>query len=234
MKENELRLLRKGEKAYCLDQSPRIREKTGFLGRLEAKAGSGQEGLRTWWKGCAGGGKEEACRQEAERLADLLLYGDPGGDGIAGRELLAGCCFVRKEDRRVDPHRYRFRTDTGKHAYLMDLRQFASGLYLLDCRCYEKALLDRHLRLAARGIRFTDASGRERFVLPDGGRIRVAFPDGRARTEVCRYVDAWHAEIGSGPMNLFDLWEFAELADREGFSVEPLDRMPAGKKGAGQ
>ena len=35
-------------------------------------------------------------------------------------------------------------------------------------------------------------------------------------------------------MNLFDLWEFAELADREGFSVEPLDRMPAGKKGAGQ
>ena len=221
-----LRLITREEKPYCGVQSRRLCRLTGCLGRMQAKQYAGSDRLELTWKGPGDGPETEECREDLGRAAETLLSGDPE-DGMEGRSLLTGYCFARRGERGPDPHRYRFRIDTEKYAYLTYMRQYRSGLYLLDFRCYRKDLLDRHLERAANGIRFTDRTGRELFVLPDGGRIRLTYPDGRVRDETCRYTDPYHMEIGPGPMNLFHARGFAEMAEEEGFSVEPLDRMPA-------
>ena len=172
-----LRLITREEKPYCGVQSRRLCRLTGCLGRMQAKQYAGSDRLELMWKGPGDGPETEECREDVGRAAEALLSGGPE-EGMEGRLLLTGYCFARRGERGPDPHRYRFRIDTEKYAYLTYMRQYRSGLYLLDFRCYRKDLLDRHLERAANGIRFTDRTGRELFVLPDGGRIRLTYPGG--------------------------------------------------------
>lgn len=224
--EMTLRSMTREEKLYGSPQSRQIRERTGSLGQLETRLESGRERTSSVWKPFATGPEAQECREELDRIVDALMFGGPERDRPVNRAALVKYCFGHRRDRRSDPHRYRFRIDTEKYAHLMDLRQYASGTFLLDCCCYRKDALERHMKRAEKGIRFTDTRGKELFVLPDGGKIRITYPDGCSREEVCRYVDPSHMEIGCGPLNLFHRDEFAEVMEQDGAAAEPLDRMP--------
>ena len=229
MKNMTLRMITREERAYCYGQSRLIGSRTGYLGLMEAKVYRGSDSIRLTWRGHGNGPETAECREELGRVAETLLFGIPENGVMEGRAMLTGYCFARRGSRRPDPHRYRFRIDTERYAYLTYMRQYRTGLYLLYFRCYRKDRLDRHLKRAANGIRFTDRAGRETFVLPDGGTIRLTYPDGRVRDETCRYVGPCHMEIGPGPLNLFSAREFAEMAEKDGITVRPLDRMRAGR-----
>ena len=224
--EMTLRSMTKTEQLFCSPQSKQIRERTGSLGQLQTRLESGRERASSDWKPFETGQEALECRAELDRIVDELMFGDPEKESVLNRAALVKYCFGRRRDRRTDPHRYRFRIDTERFAHLMDMRQYRSGTYVLDCSCYRKDLLDSHLERAAKGIRFTDGGGRELFVLPDGGRIRITYPDGYSREEICRYVDPFRMEIGNGPLNLFRMEEFAEVMEQDGATAEPLDRMP--------
>ena len=227
MKETTVRTATGEETVYCGEQSCLLRERTGSLGIVEARTDSGPGRVCSSWKIPGDGPEAQACRKELELLLEPFLFGDPE-ETIKGREELVRLCFARREAGGPQPHRYRVRLDTDRYSYLTHMRQYRSGLFLVDFFCYRRDRLDRHLKRAANGIRFTDTCGGERFVLPDGGRIRLTYPDGHARDEICRYIDPYHMEVGPGPMNLFSARGFAEMAEADGITVRPLDRMRAG------
>lgn len=45
-------------------------------------------------------------------------------------------------------------------------------------------------------IRFINSDYKTLFHLPDGGRVRIIYPDGRRADRVCRFIDEYHTDIG--------------------------------------
>lgn len=69
-------------------------------------------------------------------------------------------------------------------------------------------------------IRFINSDYKTLFHLPDGGRVRVIYPDGRQADRVCRFIDEYHTEVGT---NIYHICEFAERMEQIGARYEPLD-----------
>ncbi len=69
-------------------------------------------------------------------------------------------------------------------------------------------------------LRFITPGYRELFRVRDGGMIRSRLWDGRHLDEVCRYIDETHLEVGRC---LYHICEFAELMERAGITVSPLE-----------
>ena len=62
-------------------------------------------------------------------------------------------------------------------------------------------------------IRFIDTNYRTLFTLPDGGNLRMTFPDGRSKVSRCRYVDEYHTEVAG---RVYHICEFAGHMERGG------------------
>ena len=69
-------------------------------------------------------------------------------------------------------------------------------------------------------IRFINSDYKTLFHLPDGGRIRITYPDREPADRVCRFVDEYHTTIGG---NLYHICEFAERMEQIGAKYAPLD-----------
>lgn len=69
-------------------------------------------------------------------------------------------------------------------------------------------------------IRFINSDYQTLFFLPDGGRIRITYPNGKQVERVCRFHDEYHTEVGN---SLYHICEFAELMERNGTTYKPLD-----------
>ena len=69
-------------------------------------------------------------------------------------------------------------------------------------------------------IRFINSAYQTLFHLPDGGRIRITYPDGKQVDRVCRFCDEFHTEVGN---YLYHICEFAERMEQIGAKYEPLD-----------
>lgn len=69
-------------------------------------------------------------------------------------------------------------------------------------------------------IWFINSSYKTLFHLPDGGRIRITYPDGKQIDRVCQFLDQYHTKIGH---DTFHICEFAERMEKIGAKYEPLD-----------
>ena len=67
-------------------------------------------------------------------------------------------------------------------------------------------------------IRFIDTNYRTLLTLPDGGNLRMTFPDGRSKVSRCRYVDEYHTEVAG---RVYHICEFAERMQKNGATYEP-------------
>ena len=69
-------------------------------------------------------------------------------------------------------------------------------------------------------IRFINSDYKTLFYLPDGGRIRITYPDREPAERVCRFIDECHTEIGGYH---YHICEFAERMEQIGAKYVPLD-----------
>ena len=67
-------------------------------------------------------------------------------------------------------------------------------------------------------VRFIDPMYNELFRMPDGGVVKMTYPDGHQRSEVVEYLDDYHMRIGSAVQHIC---EFAERMARSHATVEP-------------
>lgn len=68
-------------------------------------------------------------------------------------------------------------------------------------------------------IRFIDSGYKTLFTIPDGGSIRITYPDDRGTIiRACKYLGEMHVDIGK---NCYHICQFAEIMERIGATYEP-------------
>lgn len=210
------------EQMYCYQQSNQLSWMTGLIGHLRADMGTeGDSFFSSFWYFL-----EDLKTQEFKEEIDAVIHAlrnDHLHGGILGsRNSMAAYCRKHSECEMKDDERsYGVRVDTEKRAYLLRLNPHP-GEYNLYCYCYTKKWLDSHLQQAEKGIRFIDPNHKELFRIPDGDRIRITYADGKKDDRICRYVDDYHVEIGSGWNSLLHICQFAEMMEQTSSTVIPL------------
>ena len=129
------------------------------------------------------------------------------------------CCGHPECDYQDGRGYYGVRLDTGKYSYLMRFNP-NKGEYNLYCYCYQKDWLDDHIKNAESGIRFIDPHYNNLFVIPDGGKVKVTFDNGKYIVHKCRYIDQYHVEIDGS--RIYHICEFAEIMQKYGCTVNPV------------
>ncbi len=218
--EMTIRPMTKAEKMYCYTQSQQIRSQTGNIGYLRADMDTNGKGFFSTWNGFRDDLKTQEFKDEFDEVINSLRSQEGAESFLKDRTALAKYCFAHPEASITD-REFGFRVDTPAYAYMMRLNP-NRGEYNLYCYCYRRDWLDHHLKEAERGIRFIDSSYNELFRIPDGGKIRITYPEGDRHEETCRFIDPYHVEIGSGSVNLFHICEFAERMEGNRARVEPV------------
>ena len=77
--------------------------------------------------------------------------------------------------------------------------------------------------MSEKEIRFIDSRYQELFRIPDGGSIRISYPD-RQVSSVCEYLDDYHTRIGG---TVYHIRQFAEQVERSGAICQPDLEMKA-------
>ena len=218
--EMTIRPMTKPEMMYCCTQSQQIRSQTGNIGYLRADMDTSGKGFFSTWNDFRQDLKTQEFKDEFDEVINSLRFGEADAF-LKDRTALAKYCFAHPESRITD-REFGFRIDTEGYAYMMRLNP-NRGEYNLYCYCYRKDWLDHHLKDAERGIRFINPDYKELFRIPDGGKIRITYPDGERREEICRYIDPYHVEVGFGSTNIFHICQFAERMAENRAKVMPLD-----------
>ena len=221
--ELDLRPMTEAERLYCCSQSQQIMAQTGCIGHLRADMDTDGNGFFSSWDDHMSRLKTQEFKDEFDEVIRTLRL---ESGVLANRTAVQKFCAAHPEAQIVsDRPDYGFRAGTAQYAYLIRLNP-NKGDYNLYCYCYRRDWLDKHIQDAARGIRFIDSHYKEQFRIPDGGQIRIIYPDGETLTKRCRYIDNYHVEVGSGSCNLFHICEFAERMEANGAVVEPVEAMP--------
>ena len=227
------------EDLYAFPQSPNITYSSGFIGCLKGEFEDNN--LFTLWSDAARHLKTDEFVSEMNSVLDTLKE-----KTLLNRKNMRSYCRSHSSAMMSGKEeQYGFRVDTDQYSYLFRLRVGAHDMrrqgYRLPsernedlsdvyCYCYRKDMLDAHMRQAERGISFLDEHYEERFRLPDGGRMRVTYANDDRQDFVCRYVDDYHFEMGTGSDTCCHINQFAEKMAQCGCLVEPLDKMPEQKK----
>ena len=207
------------EQLYTFTQSSQIASQTGCLGHLRADFGEGGTEFHTSWEDHCGDLKTDEFKALFNEIIEELRNGTENGKLLSSRANLARFCFRHPTaaiSQAKDSTAYRF--DVGDYAYLMRLNSNRDD-YNIYIYVYVADWLDKHLHEAERGIRFIDPHYHELFRMPDGGQVRLTYRDGKSVVRTCRYIDDYHAEIGS---SLYHICEFAEMCEQSGIKVEPV------------
>lgn len=202
------------ERNYCYAQSQQISMQTGLIGYLRADMDSNGKGFFSTWNGFRDSLKSEDFKLEFDDVINELRK---DGNILHDRSTMARCCHATPDsDFKNDRNEFGFRVDTDHYTYMMRLNP-SKGEYNLYCHCYVRQWLERHMKLAERGIRFITPDYKELFRIADGDSIRYYTASGEIRQPTCRYIDDYHFETGSpGFGNLYHICEFAEKYESHG------------------
>ena len=212
------------EDKYTFSNSHQISSQCGLIGYLRADMGTDGNGFFSTWFDFRKDLKTDDFKTELDEVINSLRE---EGDILHSRGALAAYCYstpqARMETEQKCYEYYGVRVDTEKYAYLMRLNP-NKGEYNLYCYCYRRDWLDNHIRQARRGIRFITPHYEEKFRIADGEKIRITLKDGRQFDEVCRYIDDYHLEVGTGGADIFHICEFAEKMADNGSTVNPVKK----------
>lgn len=213
----ETHMLEPAERNYTFSQSRQISMQTGLIGYLRADMDSNGLGFYSSWYDFRKDLKTDEFKAEFD---DVINSQRAEGGFLSCRQAMEKYCYEHPESSYGDErNHYGVRIDSGNYAYLMRLNP-NRGEYNLYCYCYQKEWLDRHLEKTKNGIRFIDSSYKEKFRIPDGGKIKITLNDGSSMERTCRYIDDYHLEVGN---SLYHICEFAERMEQNGNQVEPAE-----------
>ena len=204
------------EDKYSFRQSSQLSSQTGLIGYLRADMDTNGNGFFSNWTDYRRDLKTQEFKDEFDNVINTLRE---EGDILHNRTDLAKYCYSTPQSKmQTQDDYYGVRVDTEDYAYLLRLNP-NKGEYNLYCYCYIKQWLDGHIEQARRGIRFIAPDYTEKFRIADGEKVRITRTDGSSFDEVCRYVDDYHLELGSG---LYHICEFAEKMEQLGNTVEKI------------
>ena len=220
------------EQMYCYTQSSQIICQTGNIGYLRADMDTNGKGFFSTWNGFLNELNTPEFKKEFDEVINTLRFSEDSPCFLKDRTELAKFCYSHPEAQMADERSFGFRVNTADRIYMMRLNP-NKGEYNLYCYCYKRSSLERHMKEAERGIRFIDSYYKDKFRLPDGGRIRITYRDGEQEEKVCRYIDSTHLEVGYGPLNLFHICELAGHMEDIKATIEPVSPVMTMEKQRG-
>mgnify|MGYP001228190344 FL=1 len=207
------------EKIYAGLQSSQISGQTGFIGVLVGSFNQQDKDLSIKWNILQESPIKEAFWSEAQSVLKELrntIFKDRN----AMQEYCAShTSFFKSQSADA----YGLRVDSARYSYLIlcSPQSKDNCLYLY---AYSTEALEHHMKKAERGISFITPDYQEKFRVADGERIRIIGADGNFRDRICRYIDDTHFETeGEFGGTLYHICEFAELCEKTGSRVIPLD-----------
>ena len=212
----EIRALTQPEQKYTYAQSMQLEGQTGCIGHLRGDFAASGYGFYTAWFDTREQWKTDEFKSELDDVINALRE----DKGILHNRYDMGAYAKKSPESAFKGNyctEYGFRVDTGKHAFLLRCNP-TKGDYNFYCYCYVKEWLDKHMAKAEQGIRFIDPHYKEKFRIPDGGKIIIAYDWGEKAEKSCRFIDEYHTEVGS---SLYHICEFAERMERNGHTYEP-------------
>lgn len=207
------------EKIYAGLQSSQISGQTGFIGVLVGSFNQQDKDLSIKWNILQEPPIKEAFWSEAQSVLKELrntIFKDRN----AMQEYCAShTSFFKSQTADV----YGLRVDSARYSYLI-LCSPQSKDRCLYLYAYSTEALEHHMKKAERGISFITPDYKEKFRVADGEKIRIIGVDGNFRDRICRYIDDTHFETeGEFGGTLYHICEFAELCEKTGSRVIPLD-----------
>lgn len=175
------------ETPYFYKQCKELDEKTGnvgcFIGRFEEPSSK----LVSDWTDHTSRLNTAEFADDFNNMVDTLRQ-----DMLKSRKDLRMYCMdhpgcIMLDSAGTDPD-YGFRINTGKYSYMLRCN-FSSPYYAFVLTAYSFLALDRNMREARNGVPILDLQGYERFRIPDGGKLKIASPDGFAGFCTVRYLD---------------------------------------------
>ena len=209
------------ERMYAYSQSAQIMGQCGCIGYLRGDFGHGEEFYTTWFDHRVEH-KTDQFKADFDQVVNALRAGD-GCDLFASRDSMGRFCLEHADAAFAgnSSTEYGFKLKTAEHTYLLRCN-LNRGNYNFYLYAYVTRHLEHHIEQAKQGIRFVTPGYKELFRIPDGDKVRICRSDGTHIDRVCRYIDNWHMEIGSGWDSLFHICQFAEQMERCGNTVIPL------------
>lgn len=213
--DNSIRSIKPEEQKYLYAQSQQLKMQCGAIGYLRGDFSSDGNGFFTTWFDQNNRLNTDEFKSEIDEVIN-----DMRTEVLKSRSAMSKYCDEHSDSSFEGAYctEYGFRRDTEKYAYLLRCNPTA-GDYNFYCWCFVKEWLDRNIEKASGGIRFIDSSYNEKFRIPDGDWIAVTSSWDETNKYVCRYIDDYHVEIGTG---LYHICEFAERMEKNGVSVIPL------------
>ncbi len=209
------------ERLYANTQSQQITMQTGCVGYLSGNVGEGGEAFPTTWKDRPGDEKTDEFQAELDGVVNALRLDGRYGGILRDRAAMGRYCAGHPEGGFNDGLEFAFRADTARYSYLIRLNP-DRGEENMSIYCYRREWLERHMEQARKGIRFITPHYEEKFRIEDGDMVRIRCFDGALIDRVCRYIDEYHLEVGTGWDSLFHICQFAEQMERCGNTVIPL------------
>lgn len=212
------------ERLYFYPQTSQISSQTGLIGRLRSDFGRDGEEFWSTWEDTRGDLKTDEFKGEFDNVINSLRMAvdeTPLYDRRTMAKLLR-----QHESAKLpgDGEWHGFRADTDNFSYFFRM-QTHPGDYNFYCYCYKRDWLDSHMQEAEKGILFITSDYEDKFRLPDGGKIKVNYPDGDSVELTCRYIDPYHLETsgpGSSSSSLWHICEFAERMEKFNETIEPV------------
>lgn len=205
------------EQKYTYKQSPQLKMLSGSIGHLRGYWDSGYTDLLTVWEDANPGLKSYEFIKEFDEVVKALRTDDRYDGVLHDRASMSKYCAKHPQCVMEDDRSYGVRVDSKVYSYLCRLNP-NKGEYNCYIYAYKKEYLDKHMAEAARGIRFIDSHYKDKFRIPDGGTVRINFPEYSMECK-CRYIDEYHLEVGP---NTFHICEYAELLENRKATVEPV------------
>ena len=226
MNEYTLKPLSKAEQLYAYKQTQQISGQTGCFGYYHGDFGESGEDYNAVWFGNSNTEMTDDFRNDLAEVMDTLGTESKIRKPFADRNAMRAFCSYNSKAiiKGNFCEEYGFRPDTDKYSYFIRMEPYHNGDYDFYVFAYDKHLLDRHMKKAAKGINFIYPNYSPKFNLEDGDHIVVRYADGTDMVQDCRYVDEYHFQIG----NLtFHICQYAELLERNGATVIPYrDSLP--------
>ena len=216
----EIRPLTAEEQKYTYAQSMQLEGQTGCIGHLRGDFAHSGYGFYTTWFDTREQWKTDEFKSGLDDVINALRE-DKGL--LHNRYDMAAFARANPESAFKGSYcaEYGFRVNTDKHAFLLRCNP-TRGDYNFYCYCFVKEWLDKHISRAEQGIRFIDSGYKEKFRIPDGGKIVITTAWGEKFEHSCRYIDEAHLELSSGRGgDIYHICEFAERMEKNGAAYEP-------------
>ncbi len=227
--EMKIRPMKEEERKYTYRQSQQLTMQTGSIGCLRTDFGRNGNEFYSTWSDHRIEMKTERFKKEFDQVVNALRMDERYGGILRTRSGMASYCdaYPSSDFEGNYAKEHGFRVDTDGYSYLLRLNP-NRGDYNVYCHCYQRHMLDDHMRRAQKGIRFIDPAYQTRFVLTDGEKIRITRPDGEKTDHIVRFIDGYHLEVHNEKgEQLFHICEFAErMAEAENTVIPIRSSLP--------